>query len=98
MGNVCRKNDWSDKESLQAWVPLLVDMFTFDEHDNIKAVSRELINVQAVTSQLQSLSILLRKKAGVSKRTIENIKRLHHYQRDHGNSVGGNPPEIPVPE
>lgn len=89
MGNfICRSGTWSDKEALEAWVPLLVPLFIYNDDSTIKSVNTDFAKQNVLAGQLKSLSILLKGKAGVSNKTIKHIKKLYYYQRDHGNLDG----------
>lgn len=79
MGNICGKGVWNDQQVMQSWLPLLSDMFTYDpESDNISDINTNFFsgNIDNAKDQLRALPFLLKGKAGVSRKTLENIKNV----------------------
>ena len=80
MGNICGKGIWNDQQVMQSWLPLLSNMFIYDpQTDDITGVNLSFFsgNIDTANDQIRALPLLLKGKAGVSRKTLKNIKKLH---------------------
>lgn len=72
------REKWSDKMTLEAWYPMLWDIFTFDNGDFINGINTDAVHSEKfdiLLLQLKTMTVLLQNKSGVSRQTIENIKK-----------------------
>jgi hypothetical protein len=82
MGNRCFKGSWTDKQTIQSWFPMLINLFVYNENEEIVA------HKFTAMEQLKTLPVLLRGKAGVSKDTIHRLQRVYNEQQE-ANLEGG---------
>jgi hypothetical protein len=83
MGNVCghhKRLKWNERQIIQSWVPLLVDLFTYDSTGNISGLNATHFtqDYHAANDQLRTLPILLRGRSGINKQLLRKIKSLQH--------------------
>ena len=81
MGNICghhKRLRWNERQIIQSWVPLLMNMFTYDNTGTISGLNSSYFaqDFHAANDQLRTLPILLKGRSGIDKTLLRKIKSL----------------------
>ena len=81
MGNICghhKRLRWNQRQIIQSWVPLLVNLFTYDNTGNIVGLNAAYFahDFHAANDQLRTLPDLLKGRSGINRDILRKIKSL----------------------
>ena len=78
MGWLKKARKWNDQQAVQSWLPLLSGLFRYDRNGTIYGLSTQYYqkDPQKSLDQLKAIPLLLKKKSGVSTKTIKTIKNI----------------------